>query len=113
MRGAYGTPRPRRSEAEPKRPAHGAREPPGAERDALGTLAMRGAGSLSAPPAPPLRTGAGLGGGIFTPSSSGNFFILPQTPRLGALEEAASQGFWQTAELGDTGVGGGEGAAGQ
>lgn len=113
MRGAHGTPCPRRNEAEPKRPALGAREPPGAERDALGTLAVRGAGFFSAPPALPLRTGSGMGGGIFAPSSSRNFFILQQTPRLRALEEAGSQEFWQTAELGETGVGVGEGATGQ
>ena len=82
MWGAHGTPRPRRSEAEPKRPVLGAREPPGAERDALGTLAVRGAGFFSAPPALPLRTGSEMGGGIFAPSSSRNFFILQQTPRL-------------------------------
>lgn len=73
--GARGAPRrPRRSEAEPKGPACGAREPPGAERDALWTLAVRGA---LFPSALPQRSEAGMDGGIFAPSSPRNFFILP------------------------------------
>lgn len=109
VRGAWDPAAVRLSRSAPR----GAREPPGAERDALGTLAGRGARFPSAPPALPQRSGAGMGRRHLRPFLSSKLFHTPTSAAArcvggsGVLRILASSKAWR-----DRG-GFGEGAPGQ